>query len=223
VGWRVHAHPSKTAHLPTNKENAMAFQTVPNGIEIVFEAIQNGVPIVNVYNVKDSATHDAALMETYCDAFDAWWVANMQAVLSNSYVLTSIKATSLILSTGPQFIKSFSSGHQGALTGEQVAGNAALVISWRTASIGRSFRGRTYLGGLDAAATDTAQVVSSSFASAIAAAATALTAAVASVGGALCVLSRFALGVARVAGLLTEITSIIVDTKIDSQRRRTSN
>jgi hypothetical protein len=37
------------------------------------------------------------------------------------------------------------------------------------------------------------------------------------------VLSRFALGVARVAGLLTEITSIITDVKVDSQRRRTAN
>jgi len=201
----------------------MPFQTVPNGIEVVLDAIQNGVPVVNVYNVRDAATHDAALMETYCDAFDAWWVANLKPILSNSYVLTSIKATSLILSTGPQFIKSFSTGHQGDLTGEQVAGNAAVCISWRTASIGRSFRGRTYLGGLDAAATDTAQVISSSFASAVATAANALITAVGGAGGALCVLSRFALGVARVAGLLSEITAIIVDTKIDSQRRRTAN
>ena len=201
----------------------MATQLVPNGIEAVFNAIQNGVPVVNVFHIKDSATHDAALLESYADALDTWWLTYMQPILSNSYVLTSIVATSLETGTGPQFIKSFSSGHQGALTGEQVAGNAAAVISWRTASIGRSYRGRTYIGGLDAAATDTAQAVSASFASALSAAAVALTSAVAGVGGALCVLSRYLDKVLRVVGLLTEITSIIVDTKIDSQRRRTAN
>jgi len=201
----------------------MAFQPVPDGIEVVLNAIQNGVPNVNVYHVRDSAVHDAALMETYADAFDAWWVANLQAILSNSYVLSNITVTSMETGTGPQFIKSFSSGHQGALTGEQVAGNGAACISWRTASIGRSYRGRTYLGGLDAAATDTSVALATSFASAVASAAAALTTAVAAAGGVLSVLSRYANLVARVTGLLTDITSIIVDTKIDSQRRRTAN
>jgi hypothetical protein len=201
----------------------MVFQSVPNGIEVVLKAVQNGVPIVNVFNIKDSATHDEALLSEYCDGFAAWWRTNMKPMLSNSYVLQTITATSLILASGPQHSLSLTTTNQGDLTGEQVAGNAACVISWRTASIGRSFRGRSYIGGLDAAATETAQVVSASFASALSSAAVALTAAVADIGGALCVLSRFALGVARVTGLLTEIVSIIVDTKIDSQRRRTAN
>jgi len=37
------------------------------------------------------------------------------------------------------------------------------------------------------------------------------------------VLSRYAAGVLRVTGLLTEIISVIVDTKVDSQRNRTAN
>jgi hypothetical protein len=201
----------------------MAFQTVPNGIEVVLEGVQNGIPVINVFNVKDSATHDDALLTTYCNTFNTWWLASMRPLLNESFILNSIKATSLILSTGPQHVTSYSTGHQGLLTGGEGAGNAALVISWRTASIGRSFRGRTYVGGLDAAAFDTAQQVTSGFATGIGNAAAALTAAVAAAGGALCVLSRFALGVARVAGLLTEITSIITDVKVDSQRRRTAN
>lgn len=204
-------------------ESAMAFQAVPNGIKVELNAIQNGVPNVNVYHCSDAATHDAALLETYADTFDSWWQADLQPILSNSYVLENITVTSLELATGPQFIKSFSTGHQGDLTGEQVAGNAALVISWRTPNLGKSFRGRTYIGGLDAAATETSTVVSASFATAVQNAAENLIGAVESIGGALSVLSRFTAGVLRVVGLLTEITSIIVDTKIDSQRRRTAN
>jgi len=201
----------------------MAFQAVPDGIEVVFKAVQNGVPVVNVFNVKDTATHDAALLSEYCDAFAAWWRANLKPILNNSYVLNEITATSLALSTGPQHSLSLTSTNQGDLTGTQVAGNAALVISWRTTAIGRSFRGRTYIGGLDQLAMLTAQTVTSSFLTAISDAAAALLTAVSDVGGTLCVLSRFALKVARVTGLLTEIVSIIVDQKVDSQRRRTAN
>jgi len=201
----------------------MAFQAVPNGIEIVLNAVQNGVPIVNAFNVKDTATHDAALLESYANAVLTWWRDTISDIISNSYVLQNIKVTSLAASTGPQFILPVTTDNQGSLTGEQVAGNAAVVVSWRTANIGRSFRGRTYQGGLDAAATDTAQTVSSAFAAGVADSFQALLDAIETVGGVLCVLSRFADKVARVTGILTEITSIIVDTKIDSQRRRTAN
>jgi len=223
VGWRVRVHPPKTAYFPRNGENAMSFQPVPDGIEVVFKAIQNGVPIVNVYNVKDSTPHTPLLLNGYLALFETWWHANLQPILSNSYVLQEIVATSLVLATGPQASVSLTTGNQGALTGTQEAGNAALVVSWRTDSIGRSFRGRTYVGGLDSASIATAQQVTSSFATAISGAFAALVTAVQGFGGALAVLSRFALGVARVAGLLTEITNLIVDLKIDSQRRRTAN
>lgn len=201
----------------------MAFQSVPDGIEVVFKAIQNGVPIVNVYNVKDTSPHTLTLLNSWIALFETWWHANLQPILNNSYVLQEIVATSLVLSTGPQASASLTTGNQGALTGTQEAGNAALVVSWRTASIGRSYRGRTYVGGLDSAAIATAQQVTSSFATAISAAYAALVTVVQGFGGTLSVLSRYLSGALRVVGVLTEITSLIVDLKIDSQRRRTAN
>ena len=201
----------------------MAFQPVPDGVEVVFKAIQNGVPIVNVYNVQDTETHDTARLGEIADEFKAWWDANLKIVLNNSYVLQSITATNLTSSAGPQVTRTYTTGNQGDLTGEQVAGNAALVMSWRTGNIGKSFRGRTYIGGLDAAATDTAQAVSATFATAMATAGADLIDRLDGIGAALAVLSRFAAGVLRVSGLLTQIISVVVDTKIDSQRRRTAN
>jgi len=201
----------------------MAFQAVPDGVEVVFKAIQNSVPVVNVYNVRDTTTHSESRLLEIGNTFLDWWHASLQPIISNSYVLQEVVITSLELATGPQVSISLSTDNQGDLTGEQVAGNAAAVISWRTSSIGRSFRGRTYVGGLDAAATDTAQAMSPSFASALAAAGVDLIDALNGIGAILAVLSRFALGVQRVTGLLTDIISVIVDTKIDSQRRRTAN
>ena len=209
--------------MNTNEESAMATQLVPDGIEIVFNAVQNGVPIVNVYHVKHTATITGAVLQDYAEAFYDWWADQLMPVLNNSYVLNTIVATDLEDGTGPQYTLSLSSANQGALTNEAVAGNAALCVSWRTANIGRSFRGRTYIGGLDALATETAQVVTSSFQAAIGDAAIALLDVVETLGGALCVLSRYANLVLRVTGLLTEIIGVIVDSKIDSQRRRTAN
>jgi len=201
----------------------MAFQAVPDGVEVVFEATQNGVPVVNVYNVKMTDPHTEENINSVIDVFDTWWHEEMQSALHNSYVLQSIKATSLELSTGPQVIRSFSTDNQGAITSAPAAGNAAAVISWRTASIGRSFRGRTYIGGLSAASFLNAQFLATADQGFILAAAATLIDALETAGYALCVLSRIAAGVLRVTGLLTEIISVIVDQKTDSQRRRTAN
>jgi len=201
----------------------MAFQPVPDGVEVVFHATQNGVPVVNVYHVKDEATLDEARLEQIATVFGTWWFDDIRPVINNSYVLHDITVTALELSTGPQFILSLTTDNQGALTGEAVAGNAAAVISWRTASIGRSYRGRTYIGGLDVLATDTAQALSSTFAAALVSAGADLIDALNAISATLSVLSRVAAGVVRVTGLLTEIVAIIVDTKIDRQRKRTAN
>lgn len=201
----------------------MTFQAVPDGVEAVFTALQNGVPVVNVYNVLDTEIHDETRLGEIADTFHDWWAANVQGSQSSSYVLQSIKVTNLASSAGPQVIRNYTTGNAGGVSGVQAAGNAAAVLSWRTANIGRSFRGRTYLGGMAAASLTSAQFLDPTFAANMAAAGVALIDALDGIGAKLAVLSRFAAGVLRVTGLLTEIISVIVDTKVDSQRKRTAN
>jgi hypothetical protein len=201
----------------------MAFQPVPDGVEVVLSGLQNGVPIVNVYNVLDTETHDEARLGEIADLFKTWWSAHIQPNISDSYTLQTIKATNLTSSAGPQVIRTYTTANAGALSGGQVAGNGAAVISWRTALIGRSFRGRTYVGGLAESGLANAQFLTSGFATDLAGAGVALLDGLDGIGAKLAVLSRFVAGVARVAGLLTEIIAVIVDTKVDSQRRRTAN
>lgn len=201
----------------------MAFQAVPDGVEVVFTALQNGVPVVNVYNVQDTETHDEARLGEIADAFKSWWSTNVQPSIHESYVLQSIKATNLTSSAGPQVIRNYTTANAGGIGGVATAGNAAGVISWRTALIGRSFRGRTYMGGLSATELTSAQFLSAGTVSALATWGTTLLDAMDALGCKLAVLSRFAAGVLRVTGLLTEIISVVVDSKVDSQRRRTAN
>lgn len=201
----------------------MAFQTVPDGVEVVFTAMQNGVPIVNVFNVQDTETHDAARLGVIADAFKAWWSTNVQASIHESYVLQSIKVTNLTSSAGPQVVRNYTTGNAGGTGGVATAGNAAGVVSWRTGNIGRSFRGRTYFGGLAAGELTNAQFLAAGTVTALSVWGTTLIDAMGAIGCKLAVLSRFAAGVLRVTGLLTEIISVVVDSKVDSQRRRTAN
>lgn len=201
----------------------MAFQATPNGIQVVMNATQNTVPIVNVYHVKTPSEVTDTMLEDVADMFNFWWQDSMQALLSNSYVLNSIVATDISVEDGHQFTVTLVSDNQGAVTGEGAAGNAASVISWRTANIGRSFRGRTYIGGLPVEAQLTAQTITTTFQTDLTLAAASLIDNLESIGMILAVLSRVANLVERVTGLLTQIINVVVDNKIDSQRRRTAN
>jgi hypothetical protein len=103
------------------------------------------------------------------------------------------------------------------------AANAAVVASLRTGVAGRSFRGRTFIGALPASVLTTAQTISGASANIYNDMITDLIDALTGISATLSVLSRIANGVFRVVGLLTEIIEVIVNTNIDSQRRRTAN
>jgi hypothetical protein len=104
-----------------------------------------------------------------------------------------------------------------------MAANAAMCISLRTNFTGRSFRGRFYLGGIDATNQLNAQNFTTAGAAAFAGVMEDFIDALAAINQTLVVVSNYAAGVVRVVALATEIISVIVDTKIDSQRRRTAN
>lgn len=201
----------------------MAFQSVPNGVEIVLNGVQNGVPVINVFNVKDEDEPTPARLTTIADQTKTWFNTYYKPLLHTSYTLQSIKVTALTAATGPQVNITYPSGNQGTSAGAAAAANAAAVISWRTASIGRSFRGRTYVGALGAPELVTAQSLDPSSQSALLSAGVNLIELLGDIGLVLSVLSRYAAGVLRVTGLLTEIINVFVDSKVDSQRRRTAN
>lgn len=201
----------------------MAFQPIPDGVEVVFHGVQNSTPVVNVYNVRDTGVLDTSRLTEIGNTFKDWWDDFVKPIQVDSYILQDITVTAQEVSTGPQVVLNFTTGNTGTNTNVDAAGNAAAVISWRTASIGRSYRGRTYIGALGAGALVNAQTLDSAALIALAAAGTGLLDALEAVGATLAVLSRFALGIQRLTGVLTDIIGIVVDSKVDSMRRRTAN
>ncbi len=201
----------------------MAFQPAPDCVEVVFHAVQNGVPIVNVYNVECTGTIDDAKLESIADTFHDWWNTQMKPNQHTSYILNDITATDISVEGGHQFVLALTSGNAGTSSSEPMSGQAAAVVSWRTARIGRSYRGRTYFGGGTVGWTVDAQHLDPVFTAGLGGIATNLLDALVLIDCHLVVLSRFLHKVARVAAVLTRITSFIIDTVVDTQRRRTAN
>lgn len=201
----------------------MSFIPTPQGVELRVIADQNGVPVVNIYNLKAGGAVTLADLIAAVNTFVTWYESIGRGYYHQTYVLQSVVATDISVANGIQYTTATFTTPAGAITSAAAAANAAVVISWRTPFVGRSFRGRTYVGGLANAELLNAQTVQTTTAAGMAADWGALMTAFQTAGLVLSVLSKYALKVARVAGLLTEITSIIVNTKLDSQRRRTAN
>lgn len=201
----------------------MAFQPVPQGVEVVVKGIVSGSDVVNVYHVDAGASPSDAALDEIVGIFENWMLTDLLPVMNAAYALNTITATDISAEGGHQVVRNYTTGNTGGLTGAPFANNSAMVISWRTLRTGRSYRGRTYLGALSISQIADANNVVVGYASGVATIFVQLRTALAAAGYTLSVLSRVLAGVTRIVGVLTEITSLIVDTKIDSQRRRDAN
>lgn len=206
----------------TNRESAMALGIVPNGIKIEMNYTQNGIPVVNRFFVTMSAPPSSGDLDDAIVATTAFY-NDLRPFQNASCVLQNITATDVSVANGTQTILPFAANNTGTMEGVAAAANAAFCVSLRTNFTGRSFRGRFYLGGLGQNNLDSAQQFEVANAATLAGVFDDFIAALGAVNQTLVVVSNFAAGVVRVVALATEIISVIVDTKVDSQRRRTAN
>ena len=218
-----HSNKVNLAHSFRIRSYAMPLPLTPRGIKIVLEATQNTTPVVNVWNVQAPATVTLTDLNDVSTVMDAWIISDLLPLMHSSWHAQQLIVTDLSSATPSQVITPLGVGYEGQVGGDPTAANAAVCVSWRTAVIGRSYRGRTFLGGLPNVYLASAQNINTANAVGIAAAAANLISVLTTAGYILSVLSYYSNLVLRVSGLLTEIVSVIVDTKVDSQRRRTAN
>jgi hypothetical protein len=200
----------------------MPFISTPQGIEVKLLMTQNSVPLVNIFNVD--AGHAVAPIDLVLAAgvIDAWITASYANLVHTSVTFDQIIATDISVPNGAQSI-SIPTTTAGLAGGAAASANASVVASLRTLHTGRNFRGRSYTVGMNAPVILDAQHTTVAHAAGVSTAYVNLLAAFVTAGQKLCVLSRYLNNVLRAVGLLTEIVTIITDTKIDSQRRRTAN
>jgi len=156
-----------------------------------------------------------------------WWTTYYDVFVSSSVTLSEIYLTDLTSSTSiVQSVPAPTPHPAGSRSAAALPNNVALTISFRSGQRGRSFRGRNYISGFS----EDAVVLNTVDSAVIADIETAYNALfdVASDNSCFWVIaSRFSgvdgdgVPIPRVAGLTTDITSVlVVDPIVDSQRRR---
>jgi len=200
----------------------MPLVLTPQCVEAKLVMSQGGVPIINRWYVDVGASPTPAILALVSAVIDGWITTDYASQISNTVAFEQIICTDFAVNNGAQDI-AVPTTTTGAATGAPVAANAALVASLRTQQTGRNFRGRTYTPGMVAGHVTDAQHASVGHAAAVNTAFTNLVSLMVAAGYKLSVLSAYLNNALRAVGLLTEIVSIITNTKIDSQRRRTAN
>lgn len=218
----MHVTSHRRAPFHTNTEDVMTFIETPQCVQVKLIMEQNAVPIVNVWHVDTAVTVDSAILTLVANVFDSWVTTSYAPEVHNSVDFKEIIATDQTVPNGQQIIIP-TTATAGGTGGAAAPANAALVASFRTALTGRNFRGRTYVPGMSNTNVTDAQHISLGYANNLNDVFQDLLDALTNVDCKLVVLSRFLNNVARAAGVMHEILTIITNTKIDSQRRRTAN
>lgn len=199
----------------------MAFIPAPQTIQAEMRFLASTQKVENVLYFQASAGVTPALMTTLGNALVTWWNANLKTHVSTAVSLNEVYLTDLSTETSPTVSYVTGLPSAGGNASESMPFNVSLCISFRTANRGRSGRGRNYAIGLtegDVAGNS----VLSGFTTPLTTAYTALIGAGTFVAGLqFCVVSRRFHKADRTIALVQPVTSVVlVDTVVDSQRRR---
>lgn len=191
----------------------MAGVAVPSTMKLVINGVSDAQAIVNVLHYKYTGVSvTTASLDAFITAWRAAHLAQWLAVHGSGYVLQSFVATDISTLTGQTAAQTLVTGNVGTGGSPNVPNNVALALSWRTANVGRTNRGRTYLGGLPVG-----HIVQDSPDSTLISAVATLMAALISqtfTGG-------YDFSVTSVKEALSKvITAAVLDTILDSMRRR---
>jgi hypothetical protein len=179
----------------------------------------NGEVVVNVYHVTSDVPIVSIDLINVATILRDWWANNMLEAISSDMGLDRVTVTDVSQENGEQYILDVTPSIPGISPLPSNANQVALVMSWRTAQTGRSYRGRSYIAGLpDAAITD--NNVTGILAAYVTDAGVQLIDDMFLAGYHLVVASYYSNGTPRVIAAATEIDTVLVNTRIDTQRRR---
>jgi hypothetical protein len=197
----------------------MAFQPVEATALIELIQFLDNQVIENTLYFRQANDYDAADLEALALNLSVWWAVNIRPQMASTLSLVGVRATALHDQTGPQFISTVGLPSTGAVLVDSVPNNSAFCLSFRTALIGRAFRGRNYISGLPESVVTMSRLAGAT--------ATALQTAYEQIqpglpaGTTWVVVSRTVNGVLQSVGLTNQVTSVVFqDLNMDSQRRR---
>lgn len=197
----------------------MAFIPVPNGVQLCFDFTSSGQNWQFCLMLRKSAGAPTTTdLSDIADAAESWWTNHLKPDLTSATVCRQIRATDMTAQGAPQHINTVNDA--GASASDEIGLNSALVVSGRTEKRGRSYRGRAYISGMNIDGMTNAVDVASGTASAFASIFGTLQTELDAIGFDTVIASRQHNGVVTNPAETNEVTAWIVDTHLDSQRRR---
>jgi hypothetical protein len=199
----------------------MSFIPFPAGtVEAVLKGTVDGIPWVNIIGGKFTA--GAATVgdgSNLALALNAWWVAEIAPMVVVG--LCDIREVDVYdLSSSSGWVAADPDAHDGTHAAPMVPNNVCQTVTFQTASRGRSYRGRNFIGGLATAFLADQKTWSASQVSALNGAYAALPTAMTGVGFDHVVLSRFTAHAPRALGVATVVTGYRANAPVHTMRRR---
>lgn len=198
----------------------MARPPTENVAEVTMSFSQDGQILMNKHHYLNTAGWDAGSLNNLGTAIVEWWTDNLQEHIPSVISLDAVEVVDLTEDSGLGISVTEGLPVPGTGTGTALPNNVTLAIKKGTGFVGRSFRGRTYHIGLTEQQV-TGNTVGSTVLDTLRDAYDALKEPLgALIPVDLCVLSEYADGAQRTAGICTVVTGIGIDPTVDSQRRR---
>lgn len=197
----------------------MAFIPIPNVSMHTVNYTWLGQQVQNVFHVLHGDAPTVGGISAVNNVIIGWWNTEIEPNVSNQVEARSVIGTSQHVANGPQSTTAFAPGSVGQLTSPSMPSGVTVAVSWRTGFSGRSFRGRTYHVGLVEGQVVDNEIDSATHTTLIGGYAQLVTD-LATADTPLVIASRYTNNAPRVTGVATVVLSVLIDTFIDSQRRR---
>lgn len=197
----------------------MAFIRLPLGIRVAVEYEVFGKIVVNIYHVTTTDPIITLKLLDIAQVFQAWWDADFSALWSEDISLVTVTALNLNEANGAKVTLVVSPPLPGLVAVPALPNNVAVVASFATAKTGRSFRGRSYQAGIGEPSVLGNDIGVGKATEIVAEYASLIT--LLAVQDAILVVASFQnAGAPREEGVATEVESVSVNTRVDTQRRR---
>ena len=197
----------------------MAFIPWPNGVQLCFDFTTAGQNWQFCVALRKSAgaPSDADLIMIANEAVNHW-TSPLKTFIVATSTLRQIRVTNMTAQGAAQYVLPVNEAGTGA--GNSAPLGSCVVASLRTAKRGRSYRGRAYLSGWNVANLSTPTTILAALVTAWTAFWTGLITSLDALGFDVVVASRQHNGAVTSPAELNEVISVVVDSAVDSQRRR---
>lgn len=130
-----------------NRQNAMAQQILPDGAKVVVSYGVDGFPPWSISLWFTRNTFDAVALAALAEDIGDWFETGVLGQLSTAVKMYSVTAYDMRTVGAPMATFTPNPNPTGTKLGDPIPYQDAVVVTFRTATRGRSGRGRNYISG----------------------------------------------------------------------------